>query len=66
MWRRWSRRRRPPEVFETVTREVGLLSGADLARMERYEADGTVTGVAGWSREAGTSWPSARGSSWRG
>jgi signal transduction histidine kinase len=39
----------PSEVFETVTREVGLLSGADLARMERYEADGTVTGVANWS-----------------
>jgi signal transduction histidine kinase len=38
------------EIFETVTREVGLLSGADLARMERYEPDGTVTGVAGWSR----------------
>jgi GAF domain-containing protein len=43
----------PSEVFETVTREVGLLSGADLARMERYEADGTVTGVAGWNREVG-------------
>jgi signal transduction histidine kinase len=41
----------PPEVFESVTREVGLLSGADLARMERYESDGTVTGVAGWSRD---------------
>jgi signal transduction histidine kinase len=40
----------PSAVFEAVTREVGLLSGADLARMERYEADGTVTGVAGWSR----------------
>ena len=26
-----------------------MLSGADLARMERYEADGTVTGVAAWS-----------------
>jgi signal transduction histidine kinase len=39
------------KVFETVTREVGRLSGADLARLERYEADGTVTGVAGWSRE---------------
>ncbi|POX52790.1 DUF4118 domain-containing protein [Streptomyces sp. Ru72] len=37
-------------VFEAVTREVGLLCGADLARMERYEADGTVTGVAVWSR----------------
>jgi signal transduction histidine kinase len=42
----------PSQVFETVTREVGLLSGADLARMERYEADGTVTGVAAWSRDS--------------
>ena len=42
----------PSEVFDTVTREVGLLSGADLARLERYEADGTVTGVAAWSRDA--------------
>lgn len=41
----------PGEVFEAVTREVGRRSGADLARMERYEADGTVTGVARWSRE---------------
>jgi signal transduction histidine kinase/PAS domain-containing protein len=38
------------EVFESVTREVGLLCRADLARMGRYEPDGTVTGVAGWSR----------------
>ena len=37
-------------VFEAVTREIGVLSGADLARMEHYEADGTVTGVAAWSR----------------
>jgi signal transduction histidine kinase len=42
----------PSEVFETVTREVGLLCGADLARMERYEPDGTVSGVAAWSRDA--------------
>jgi signal transduction histidine kinase len=42
----------PSEVFETVTREVGLLCGADLARMERYETDGTVTGVAAWSTDA--------------
>jgi signal transduction histidine kinase len=41
----------PSEVFDAVTREVGLLSGADLARMERYETDGTVTGVAGWSKD---------------
>jgi signal transduction histidine kinase len=40
----------PEEIFETVTREVGSLSGADLARMERYEGDGTVTGVAAWTR----------------
>ena len=40
----------PSEVFEAVTREVGLLCDADLARMERYEADGTVTGVAVWGR----------------
>jgi GAF domain-containing protein len=38
----------PSEVFEAVTREVGLLCDADLARMERYEEDGTVTGVAAW------------------
>ncbi len=42
----------PSAVFEAVTREVGLLCGADLARMERYEADGTVTGVAAWSQGA--------------
>ena len=45
----------PSEVFETVTREVGLLCGADLARMERYESDGTVSGVAAWSRDAESS-----------
>src|SRR6478672_3920149 len=42
----------PSVVFEAVTREVGLLCGADLARMERYEADGTVTGVAAWGTVA--------------
>ena len=40
----------PDQMFSAVTREVGVISGADLARMERYEADGTVTGVAGWSK----------------
>jgi GAF domain-containing protein len=40
----------PSEVFETVTREVGILSGADLARMERYDSEDSVIGVAGWSR----------------
>ena len=36
------------EFFEAITREVGQFSGADLACMERYEPDGTVTAVAGW------------------
>ena len=40
----------PWVVFEAVTREVALLCDADLARMERYEADGTVSGVAVWGR----------------
>jgi signal transduction histidine kinase len=40
----------PAEVFEMVTREVGILCGADLARMERYESGDSVIGVAGWSR----------------
>jgi GAF domain-containing protein len=40
----------PSVVFEAVTREVALLCEADLARMERYEADGTVVGVAVWGR----------------
>jgi signal transduction histidine kinase len=38
------------ELFEAVTREVGQLCGADLARMERYEAEGTVTALAAWTR----------------
>ena len=37
-------------MFEAVTREVGLHCGADLARMERLERDGTVTAVAAWGR----------------
>jgi signal transduction histidine kinase len=41
----------PAEIFDTVTREIGLLSGADLARLERYEGDGTVIGVAAWTRD---------------
>ena len=38
------------ELFEAVTREVGQLSDADLARMERFESDHTVTALAAWSR----------------
>ena len=40
----------PTIVFEAITREVVRLSGADLARMERYDDNGTVTAVAGWTR----------------
>jgi signal transduction histidine kinase len=43
----------PSQVFEVVTREVGLLSGGDFARMERYETDGSVTGLAAWSKDVG-------------
>ncbi|WP_020575064.1 DUF4118 domain-containing protein [Actinopolymorpha alba] len=39
----------PSAVFEAVAREVGRQCNADLARLERYEEDGTVTGVAVWS-----------------
>jgi signal transduction histidine kinase len=38
------------EVFQAVTREVGLQCDADLARMERFESDRTVTAIAAWSR----------------
>jgi signal transduction histidine kinase len=44
----------PSEIFTSVTREVGLRCRADLARLERYEVDGTVTGVAAWSRDEGS------------
>jgi signal transduction histidine kinase len=38
------------EVFEAVTREVGLQCDAELARMERFEPDRTVTAIAAWSK----------------
>jgi signal transduction histidine kinase len=38
------------DVFDALIREAGQLAGADLARLERYEADGTVSTVAAWSR----------------
>jgi PAS domain S-box-containing protein len=40
----------PAEVFDAVAREVGLLCDADIARLERFERNGTVTVVAAWSR----------------
>jgi signal transduction histidine kinase len=40
----------PSEVFAAVTKEVGLLLGAEIARLVRYEADGTGTVAAAWRR----------------
>ena len=40
----------PTQVFDAVTGEVGLQCDADVARLERFERDGTVTVVAAWSR----------------
>jgi signal transduction histidine kinase len=40
----------PSKVFEAVTEEVGQLCRADLARMEHFEEDGSVTGVGVWSK----------------
>ncbi|MCF3131136.1 sensor histidine kinase [Streptomyces olivochromogenes] len=53
-----ARSAQPSRVYEAVTREVGLLYGADLACMERYEADGSVRSVATWSRRSGPGPPS--------
>ncbi|MCC5480542.1 GAF domain-containing sensor histidine kinase [Streptomyces barringtoniae] len=40
----------PSTVFEAVARETGLLCGADLACLARFEAYGGMRGVATWSR----------------
>jgi signal transduction histidine kinase len=39
----------PEEVFAAVTEEAGQLLAADQTTLSRYESDGTVTVVAGWS-----------------
>ena len=43
----------PAEVFEAVSAEVAALLGADGSAVSRYEADGTVTAVSGWTTEGG-------------
>src|SRR5580765_517532 len=43
----------PAEVFEAVSAEVAALLGADGSAVTRYEADGTVTAVSGWTTEGG-------------
>jgi signal transduction histidine kinase len=41
----------PSELFTAVIAEVGTLLGVDRTGMVRYEADGTATAVATWTRE---------------
>ena len=43
----------PAEVFEAVSIEVARLLPADGAALTRYEPDGTVTALGGWSRGSG-------------
>jgi len=43
------------EVFEAVSAEVAALLAADGAALMRYEPDGTVTAVSGWTSEGGFS-----------
>ena len=43
----------PAEVFEAVSAEVAALIAADGSALTRYEADGTVTAVSGWTTEGG-------------
>ncbi len=43
----------PAEVFDAVTAEVAALIPADGSALTRYEADGTVTAVGGWTTAGG-------------
>jgi signal transduction histidine kinase len=43
----------PAEVFEAVSAEVAVLIAADGSALTRYEPDGTVTAVSGWTTEGG-------------
>jgi len=53
----------PEELFTAVNEEVGQLLSPDVAGMSRYESDGTLTGLAAWSRTGvtlppvGSRWP---------
>ena len=38
------------EVFAAVTKEVGLLLGAEITRLLRFESNGSATVAAAWSR----------------
>jgi signal transduction histidine kinase len=43
----------PAEVFEAVSAEVAALIGADGSALTRFEPDGTVSAVSGWTTEGG-------------
>ena len=43
----------PHEVFEAVSVEVAALIPAEGSALTRYEADGTVTALSGWTTEGG-------------
>ena len=43
----------PQEVFEAVSVEVAALIPAEGSALTRYEADGTVTALSGWTTEGG-------------
>lgn len=56
----------PGEVFEAVSAEAGRLISADAAALSRYEADGTMASLGGWSKTGrdfpvGTRFPVERG-----
>jgi signal transduction histidine kinase len=43
----------PAEVFEAVSVEVGALIPSDGSALTRFEEDGTVTALSGWTTEGG-------------
>jgi GAF domain-containing protein len=43
----------PPELFQAVSQEVGLLLDVDGTYMGRYDSDETAIGVGSWSRVGG-------------
>src|SRR5690348_495766 len=50
----------PQEVFEAVSVEVATLIPADGSALTRFEADGTVTALSGWTTEGGYSYVGER------
>jgi signal transduction histidine kinase len=50
----------PQEVFEAVSVEVAALIPAEGSALTRYEADGTVTALSGWTTDGGYSYVGER------